>query len=69
MRLSLEDQTLRLAETFTIANSSVDVERSCVVTLEHDGTTAYGEGAPVDYWGESVEGMLSAIEALSLIHI
>jgi len=63
LRLSLEDQTLRLAETFTIANSSVDVERSCVVTLEHDGTTAYGEGAPVDYWGESVEGMLSAIEA------
>ncbi len=63
MRLSVGEQTLRLAETFTIASSSVDVERTCVVTLEHDGVTAYGEGAPVDYWGESVDGMLDAIEA------
>ena len=23
------------------------------VALEHDGVTGYGEGAPVDFWGET----------------
>jgi L-alanine-DL-glutamate epimerase-like enolase superfamily enzyme len=61
--LSVTTQVLELAETFTIANASSDEERTCVVTLEHEGIVAYGEGAPVDYWGESAETMQEALEA------
>jgi L-alanine-DL-glutamate epimerase-like enolase superfamily enzyme len=63
VRIAAREETLRLAETFTIANSSVDVEHVCVLTLEHEGVTAYGEGAPVDYWGESAGGIVAALEA------
>jgi L-alanine-DL-glutamate epimerase-like enolase superfamily enzyme len=56
-------QTLHLAHTFTIARSSVDIEEVCIVRLEHDGITAFGEGAPVDYWGESAAGIAEAVEA------
>lgn len=63
MKIAVAEQELRLTETFTIANSSADVEHVAVVTLEHEGITAFGEGAPVDYWGESVESMAAAIEA------
>jgi hypothetical protein len=62
-QLFAASQTLTLAETFTIANASTDIERTCVVTLEHEGITAYGEGAPVDYWGESTDGLVAALEA------
>lgn len=63
MRLTVRPQVLHLAETFTIARSSSDVEEVCVVTLDGDGVTGYGEGAPVDYWGESADSMIAAIEA------
>lgn len=62
MRLSTRRETLQLAETFTIARSSVDTQDVVVAALEHDGITAYGEGAPVRYWGESVESMTEALE-------
>jgi L-alanine-DL-glutamate epimerase-like enolase superfamily enzyme len=54
---------LALRETFTIARSSVDEEPVAGIELEHDGIVAVGEGAPVDYWGETVEGIRAAIEA------
>jgi L-alanine-DL-glutamate epimerase-like enolase superfamily enzyme len=62
-QISAEMQTLHLAHTFTIARSSVDTEHVGVVRLEHDGITAYGEGAPVDYWGESTTQLVEAVEA------
>lgn len=67
--LSATIQTLELAETFTIANASSDEERTCVLRLEDRDVVAYGEGAPVDYWGESAESICEAIEAdgLSLL--
>lgn len=61
MELRSHVTTLRLAETFTIARSSVDVEDVLHVELEHDGVVAYGEGAPVDYWGETLDGMRSFV--------
>jgi L-alanine-DL-glutamate epimerase-like enolase superfamily enzyme len=63
VRLTVHRQPLRLTETFTIARTSVDVEEVVVVSLEHDGITSYGEGAPVDYWGESTGTIQAAIEA------
>jgi L-alanine-DL-glutamate epimerase-like enolase superfamily enzyme len=54
--------TLALAETFTIARGSSDSEDVVLVSLEHDGITAYGEGAPVDYWGETADSMAAFVE-------
>ncbi|HET7327319.1 MAG TPA: dipeptide epimerase [Nocardioidaceae bacterium] len=62
MPLALRRETLRLAETFTISRSSVDTQDVVVATLDLDGVTAYGEGSPVSYWGESVDSMLDALE-------
>jgi L-Ala-D/L-Glu epimerase len=61
MLLSVRTQRLLLTETFTIAYSSVDSEDTVVVTLRHDGVTAYGEGAPVEDLAESVETLATAI--------
>lgn len=63
MRLTTLRQPLRLTETFTIARTSVDVEEVVVVSMERDGITSYGEGAPVDYWGESTATVQEAIDA------
>ena len=69
MELRAHKVSLALAETFTIARGSRDVEQVVHVELEHDGIVGYGEGAPVDYWGESVESMLAFLceEAPELI--
>src|SRR5919197_1494948 len=63
MRVTAAVTTLALRETFTIATGSADTEDVAVVTLEHDGVVAYGEGAPVDYWGESAGAIAAAVEA------
>jgi L-alanine-DL-glutamate epimerase-like enolase superfamily enzyme len=57
VQIRVNTVTLALAETFTIARGSSDFEDVVQVVLEHDGITAHGEGAPVDYWGESAETM------------
>ena len=63
MRLTARRRTLRLAESFAIARSSRDETEVVEVSLEHDGLTGFGEGAPVDFWGESIESMLGFIDA------
>jgi L-Ala-D/L-Glu epimerase / N-acetyl-D-glutamate racemase len=62
MELRARRASLLLAETFTIARHSRDVEEVVQVELEHDGLVGYGEGAPVDYWGETPESMLAFLE-------
>jgi L-alanine-DL-glutamate epimerase-like enolase superfamily enzyme len=59
MELRAHKVSLALTETFTIARHSRDVEQVVHVELEHDGVVGYGEGAPVDYWGETPESMLA----------
>lgn len=54
---------LALRETFQIARGAADEETVVAVELERDGVLARGEGAPVDYWGETPEGMREALEA------
>ena len=44
---------LTLRETFQIARGAADEETVVVAEFEHDGVVARGEGAPVDYWGET----------------
>src|SRR3954447_20158951 len=54
---------LALKETFQIARGAADEETVVAVELERDGVLARGEGAPVDYWGETAEGIRDALEA------
>jgi L-alanine-DL-glutamate epimerase-like enolase superfamily enzyme len=54
---------LALRETFQIARGAADEETVVAVELERDGIVARGEGAPVDYWGETPEGIAEALEA------
>jgi L-alanine-DL-glutamate epimerase-like enolase superfamily enzyme len=46
---------LELAETFVISRESSDHADVLQVALSYQGTTAFGEGAPVDRYGESAE--------------
>lgn len=63
MQWTARIETLHLARTFTISRASRDVEEVVVVSLTRDGITGYGEGAPVDYHGETPESMLSFIQS------
>jgi L-alanine-DL-glutamate epimerase-like enolase superfamily enzyme len=54
---------LALRETFQIARGAADEETVVAAELERDGIVARGEGAPVDYWGETPEAMREAIVA------
>ena len=54
---------LALRETFQIARGAADEETVVTAEFEHDGIVARGEGAPVDYWGETIEAMTAALEA------
>lgn len=62
MELRARRASLLLAETFTIARHSRDVEEVVQLELEHDGLVGYGEGAPVDYWGETPDSMLAFLD-------
>jgi L-alanine-DL-glutamate epimerase-like enolase superfamily enzyme len=54
---------LALRETFQIARGAADEETVVTAEIEHDGIVARGEGAPVDYWGETIQVMTAALEA------
>ncbi len=54
--------TLELAETFTIARDSTDTADVVVVELQHDGTTGYGEGAPIDRYDETATSAQAYVE-------
>jgi L-alanine-DL-glutamate epimerase-like enolase superfamily enzyme len=64
--LSATTQVLKLRETFQIARGAADEETVVVAELRDDGVVAFGEGAPVDYWGETPEGIVAALEAEGL---
>jgi L-alanine-DL-glutamate epimerase-like enolase superfamily enzyme len=63
MELRAYTHVLALRETFQIARGAADEETVLALELTHDGITAYGEGAPVDYWGETPEAMAAALDA------
>ena len=62
MKLRARSLELPLAETFAIARSARDTTEVVELELEHEGTVGHGEGAPVDYWGETVEDMVAFLE-------
>jgi L-Ala-D/L-Glu epimerase len=54
--------TLELAETFVIARDATDTAEVVHVEIEHDGVSGFGEGAPIDRYGESAESALAYVE-------
>ena len=59
MELRARIEELALHEPFEIARGVSTHEPVLVVELEHDGVVGLGEGAPVDYHGETTEAMLA----------
>src|SRR3954462_2194980 len=55
MEIAARKVTLRLAETFTISRGSEDEAEVVQVAISHDGTTGYGEAAPIERYAESAE--------------
>jgi L-alanine-DL-glutamate epimerase-like enolase superfamily enzyme len=54
---------LPLAETFVISRESQDVAELVEVSVTHEGTTGYGEAAPIERYGESAASALAYVEA------
>ena len=54
--------TLELAETFVIARDATDTAELVQVEISHDGVSGFGEGAPIDRYGESAESALAYVQ-------
>jgi len=66
MKLTYTRYDLQLQHPFTIARSSSDVEPVILIELDHDGTVGYGEAAPSERYGESVESVVSFFDGVPL---
>ena len=62
MDVSARIATLELAETFVISRESADTADVLQVEIRQDGATGFGEGAPIDRYGESAESALTYVE-------
>jgi L-alanine-DL-glutamate epimerase-like enolase superfamily enzyme len=62
MNVTARIETLRLAETFVIARDAADAVDVVQVELHHDGISGFGEGTPIDRYGESAESALAYVE-------
>ena len=66
MKLTSTYHDLKLRHTFTISRSSKDIEPCVIVRLEHDGITGYGEAAPSERYGETVESVMEFLQRVDL---
>jgi L-alanine-DL-glutamate epimerase-like enolase superfamily enzyme len=62
MNVTARIATLELAETFVISRESQDTAEVVQVELRHGRVTGFGEGAPIDRYGETAESALQYIE-------
>jgi len=53
---------LQLAETFVIAREAADYADVVHVSVTQDGTTGYGEAAPVERYGESTRSAIEFVD-------
>jgi L-alanine-DL-glutamate epimerase-like enolase superfamily enzyme len=63
MRLTVTRERWPIAGTFTIARGSKTEADVVVVSLERDGARGAGECVPYRHYGESVEGVIEALES------
>ncbi len=66
MQLFLHRVDLRLKHTFVIAHDSRDVQPTLLVELRDDGSglSGYGEATATRYYGVTIDGMVTALDAL-----
>jgi L-alanine-DL-glutamate epimerase-like enolase superfamily enzyme len=62
MEVTARIATFELAETFVIARDSTDTAEVVHVKISHDGVSGFGEGAPIDRYGESAESALAYVQ-------
>src|SRR5947209_5718612 len=62
MEITARIAILELAETFVIARESADTAEVVQVEIDHDGVAGFGEGAPIERYGESAESALAYVE-------
>ena len=62
MKIEARIVRLHLAETFVIARDATDHADVVHVSIRHGDATGYGEAAPIDRYGESVESALRLVE-------
>jgi L-Ala-D/L-Glu epimerase / N-acetyl-D-glutamate racemase len=62
MQVTARIATLELAETFVISRDSQDTADVVQVEVRHNGVSGFGEGAPIDRYGETAESALGYIE-------
>jgi L-Ala-D/L-Glu epimerase len=53
---------LQLAETFVIAREATDYADVVHVSLTHEGVTGFGEAAPIERYGESVQTAIEFVD-------
>jgi L-alanine-DL-glutamate epimerase-like enolase superfamily enzyme len=65
MRVSAQIASLPLAEPFVIARETTTEAEVVWVEIEHEGTTGYGEAAPIDRYEESAESALAYVDEVA----
>ncbi|MFL5954606.1 MAG: dipeptide epimerase [Gaiellaceae bacterium] len=66
MKLTARKATLRLAETFTISRDSQDEAEVVQVEIAMNGTSGFGEAAPIEHYDESADSALAWLEHVEL---
>jgi L-alanine-DL-glutamate epimerase-like enolase superfamily enzyme len=64
MQVTARIATLELAETFVISRESQDTADVVHVEVRHGDVSGFGQGAPIDRYGESADSALQYIEEL-----
>ncbi len=64
MKLSVSNDSFRLAQVFTISRGSRTEAEVITVRLDHEGYTGYGECVPYARYGESMESVHAQIESV-----
>jgi len=64
VKVSVSNDSFRLAQAFTISRGSRTEAKVITVKLEHDGYAGYGECVPYARYGESLESVNAQIESV-----
>jgi L-Ala-D/L-Glu epimerase len=66
VELTARTATLQLAQTFVISRGAEDVAEVVQVEVSHNGTSGFGEAAPIDRYDESPASALAWLQDVSL---
>ncbi len=66
MKLTWKYFGLELIHTFTIARGSEVIDPCIIVELEHDGIIGFGEAAPTERYGESMDTVIDFLKGVKL---